>query len=132
MHQASVDSQKTGNNARLLSHINGFDIEYPVCGPHGLHMMKHILLALAFTAYALPSQAGCYADYKAKRDNPLKLHYGVIELPDAACSNRQVAARQVQQRLENQGWLLLKIQSIFDETGLTERKESAGEYFLRF
>ncbi|MCK8463209.1 hypothetical protein MUY35_05030 [Aliiroseovarius sp. S1339] len=94
--------------------------------------MKHILLALAFTAYALPSQAGCYADYKAKRDNPLKLHYGVIELPDAACSNRQVAARQVQQRLENQGWLLLKIQSIFDETGLTERKESAGEYFLRF
>lgn len=95
-------------------------------------MMKQILLALALVAYALPVQAGCYADYKAKRDNPLRLHYGVIELPDAACNNRQAATRQVQQRLESQGWLLLKIQSIFDESGLTERKESAGEFFLRF
>ncbi|WP_420838920.1 hypothetical protein [Aliiroseovarius sediminis] len=95
-------------------------------------MMKQILLALAITAIALPAQAGCYADYKAKRDNPLRLHYGVIELPDAACNDRQVATRQVQQRLAQQGWLLLKIQSIFDETGLTERKESAGKFFLRF
>ncbi|MDE9450227.1 hypothetical protein J3R80_07055 [Aliiroseovarius sp. Z3] len=94
--------------------------------------MKQILLALALAAYALPSQAGCYADYKAKRDNPLRLHYGVVELPDAACDNRQAAKRQVQQRLENAGWQLLKIQSIFDESGLTERKESAGEFFLRF
>ncbi|SEV90378.1 hypothetical protein SAMN05444851_0219 [Aliiroseovarius sediminilitoris] len=95
-------------------------------------MMKHILLALALSAYALPSQAGCYADYKAKQDDPLRLHYGVIELSDAACNNRQVAMRQVRQSLENEGWLLLKIQSIFDESGLTERKESAGEFFLRF
>lgn len=95
-------------------------------------MMKQILLALTLSVYALPSQAGCYADYKAKQDNPLRLHYGVVELPDAACDNRQAAKRQVQQRLENEGWQLLKIQSIFDESGLTERKESAGEFFLRF
>ncbi|MCK0140236.1 hypothetical protein [Aliiroseovarius sp. F47248L] len=94
--------------------------------------MKHILLTLALSAYALPSQAGCYADYKAKQDDPLRLHYGVIELPDDACNNRQAATRQVQHRLENEGWQLLKIQSIFNETGLTERKESAGEFFLRF
>ena len=116
----------------MLSSNNGFDIEYLASGPHGLGMMKHILFALAFVAYALPAQAGCYVDYKAKRDNPLKLHYGVMELPDAACNDRQVATRQVQQRLENQGWFLLKIQSIFDDRGLTERTESAGEFFLRF
>lgn len=95
-------------------------------------MMKQILLAFALTAYALPSQAACYADYKAKQDDPLRLHYGVMELPDAACSNRNVAARQVQQRLANGGWSLLKIQSIFDRDGLAERKQSAGEFFLRF
>ncbi len=95
-------------------------------------MMKQTLFALALSLYALPSQAGCYADYKAKQDDPLRLHYGVVELPDAACNNRQAATRQVQRRLEDQGWHLLKIQSIFDESGLTERKESAGEFFLRF
>lgn len=95
-------------------------------------MMKQILLTLALVASAQMAQAACYADYKAKRDNPLKLHYGVIELPQTACQDAAKAAQQVAGRLNDEGWFLLKIQSIFDETGLNERKESAGEYFLRF
>ncbi|WP_371170087.1 hypothetical protein [Aliiroseovarius sp. 2305UL8-7] len=132
MNQTWVDPSKTGNISPLLSPNNSFDIEYPCVSPHGLCMMKQTLLALALIAYALPSQAACYADYKAKQDNPLKLHYGVMQLPDVACGNRAAATRQVTQRLSDGGWLLLKIQSIFDETGLAERKESAGEFFLRF
>ena len=95
-------------------------------------MMKQILFSLALAAVALPAQAGCYADYKAKQDDPLKLHYGVMELPETACENRKAAATQIRARLADQGLLLLKVQSIFDEAGLAERKESAGAYFLRY
>ncbi|MDA5093060.1 hypothetical protein O2N63_03075 [Aliiroseovarius sp. KMU-50] len=94
--------------------------------------MKQILLSLAFTAIALPAQAACYADYKAKRDDPLKLHYGVMELPDTACSNKSAARKQVTDRLSSQGWVLLNVLSVFDADGLEKRKESAGQYFLRF
>ncbi len=106
-------------------------IEYPARPAHGFGM-KQILYSLTFAALALPAQAGCYADYKAKRDDPLKLHYGVIELPDTACDSRKSAQRQIAARLSEHGWVLLNVLSVFDADGLEERKESAGQYFLRF
>lgn len=81
---------------------------------------------------AAPASAACYADYKAKKDNPLRLHYGVIELPDAACSNRRNAASAVSARIDKDGWSLLNVLSVFDKDGLSERKESAGKYYLRY
>ena len=80
---------------------------------------------------AAPASASCYADYKAKRDNPLRLHYGVIELPDSACSP-DAAKNQIAQRISADGWKLLNILSIFQNDGLEERKASAGQYFLRY
>nr|WP_108858301.1 hypothetical protein [Aliiroseovarius pelagivivens] len=94
--------------------------------------MKQTALTLLLVAMASTAQAACYADYKAKRDDPLKLHYGVIELSDDVCDNRKDARRQIRDRLEANGWSLLKVQSIFDDTGLEERKESAGKFFLRY
>lgn len=93
-------------------------------------MMKPLALALALMA-AAPAQAACYADYKAKQDSPLRLHYGVAELPDAACSP-QAAARALGPRLARDGWTLLTILSIFGPEGLEQRKASAGPYFLRY
>jgi hypothetical protein len=99
--------------------------------------MKHfssLALPLAFAGLmiaASPASAGCYADYKAKRDNPLKLHYGVIELPAAACS-AAAAKRLASQKLAADSWTLLRILSVFDDSGLSERKASAGKYFLRY
>lgn len=81
---------------------------------------------------ALPAQAACYADYKAKKDNPLQLHYGVIALPDSACSSARAAARAVASRLAGSGWTLLNIVSVFGDEGLNGRKTNAGQYFLRF
>lgn len=95
-------------------------------------MMKQTALSVILVAMASTAQAACYADYKAKRDDPLKLHYGVIELSDDVCDDRKAARRQISDRLETNGWSLLKVQSIFDDTGLEERKESAGDFFLRF
>lgn len=97
-------------------------------------MFKHALLipALAFALLAAnPAAAECYADYKAKQDNPLRLHYGVIALPNSACKNAK-AKRQITARIASDGWKLLKVLSIFNADGLAQRQESAGEYYLRY
>lgn len=95
--------------------------------------MKHtafiagIIATLAFTQPG--HAAGCYADYKAKQDNPLRLHYGVAQISD--CS-KGAAQAELSGRLAAQGWTLLNVMSVFDESGLEERKQSAGSNFLRF
>jgi len=94
-------------------------------------MMKRILLCLTLLALAAPAQAECYADYKAKQDNPLRLHYGIARLSDADCS-KKAASRALKPRLAQDGWKLLNIVSIFGPEGLDQRKASAGPYFLRY
>ena len=89
----------------------------------------------ALTALAgLPAAAECYADYKAKRDDPLKLHYGVIALPDAICDRPKAVEAEIAARIAVDGWTLLKVVSVFDETGLAddERRSNAGAFFLRY
>lgn len=88
------------------------------------------LMLIALTP--LPAQANCYADYKAKQDAPLRLAYGVAELPDAGCAGGDAAAAQLAPRLAAAGWTLLNILSIFGPEGLDERKASAGDHFLRY
>ena len=93
---------------------------------------KTIALAAMLALPALAAEAGCYADYKAKRDNPLKLHYGVVQLPDNACGSTQAAAANISPRLAANGWILLNVLSIFDQNGLAQRRKSAGQYYLRY
>lgn len=111
---------------RLLLNINA------PCGP--LLGMKHrsFLPALALALFPVIAHADCYADYKAKQDNPLKLHYGVIQLPDAACTSKAQAADAVARRIARDGWSLLTLVSVFGEDGLEQRKSNAGPYFLRY
>ncbi len=92
--------------------------------------MKKLALIMALLA-AAPASASCYADYKAKQDNPLRLHYGVIKLPESACTPES-ANPEISQRISVEGWQLLNILSIFESDGLEKRKANAGEYFLRY
>lgn len=96
--------------------------------------MKHKALSLLtalMLAVAVPaSAAGCYADYKAKQDNPLRLHYGVAEIRGACTAG--AARSELAGRLAAQGWTLLNIVSVFGEEGLAQRKNSAGSNYLRF
>lgn len=80
---------------------------------------------------ASPALAECFADYRAKMDNPLRLHYGVIELPADACSVG-AATPLIAARIAQGGWELLQVVSVFDSSGLTPRRADAGEFFLRF
>jgi len=89
------------------------------------------ILSLILLLVGGPALAECYADYRAKMDTPLRLHYGVIELPDTACSVA-AAAPVIASRIAAGGWDLLQVVSVFDQSGLTPRRADAGDYFLRF
>lgn len=93
------------------------------------------LAPLALSLFALfPHTAGavCFADYKAKQDAPLRLHYGVMEVPDAVCEGAAQAAEVVAERLGQAGWQLLAVVSVFGPDGVEARRGDAGAYFLRF
>lgn len=97
-----------------------------------LGTMSRLALSLVLMLLAAQASAQCYADYKAKRDNPLRLHYGVIQLPDEACSDMRTAERLARERVAQGGWELLNVVGTFGPEGLDRRRESAGEFFLRF
>jgi hypothetical protein len=88
-------------------------------------------LAILISALALPAAADCYADYKAKQDDPLRLHYGVVALDAAGCASLEAAAAAIEARLGD-GWQLLQVVGTFAEDGLDERRDGAGDYFLRY
>lgn len=93
-------------------------------------MKQFIPSFLMILLFAGAANASCYADYKAKRDDPLRLHYGVFKV-SGDCTE-SVAISELENRLSEDDWQLLAVVSLFDETGLEERKESAGDYFLRY
>jgi hypothetical protein len=93
--------------------------------------MKNLTLSFLFICLsAAAAQAGCYADYKAKRDDPLRLHYGVTEVRGDCTAD--AAAQQLRPALQADGWQLLNVLGVFGDAGLDERKDSAGDYFLRY
>ena len=93
--------------------------------------MKHrmslrLVLMVPLVALALAQPA------LAKQGNPLRLHYGVIKLPDSACGSPAAARPAISARIAHEGWTLLAVLSIFGSEGLAQRKDSAGAYYLRY
>ena len=96
--------------------------------------MRHVLAQGAFlVAMALATQASaqCYADYKAKQDNPLRLQYGLIELPDSACGSVNAAKRYAAPVIARSGWTLLQIESFLTRAQFDARSANAGAIHLR-
>ena len=77
-----------------------------------LQGMKQILLisALGLAVSTVAAQAACNAEYKAKRDNPLELHYNVATIKEP-CTKASARA-QLEGRLAGQGIKLLKIMTV--------------------
>jgi hypothetical protein len=91
---------------------------------------RTLLAGLAVALAAGTAQAACYADYKARQDDPFALHYGVARI-EGRCTREQAAA-ELAPRLAADGWRLLDVMSVFGEDGLGERRENAGAFFLRY
>lgn len=114
----------------LLANSRVCDIEYQPNLAHDFLMMKNLTFILALFC-AAPASAACFADYKAKLDDPLRLHYGVAKLSEANCK-KAAASADIQKRISKDGWKLLTVISLFDDSALGSKKESAGAYFLRY
>lgn len=134
--RTSVRRAKSGNNSGLLSDNERLKplllLNIAQSGrmvPGMSHILRISGLLLALTLMPAAAQAACYADYKAKRDRPLQLHYGVMQV--SSCSPAE-ARQEVAGRLASAGWTLLNVLSTFDESGLERRKADAGQYYLRF
>ncbi|MEM9755243.1 MAG: hypothetical protein AAF914_04580 [Pseudomonadota bacterium] len=93
--------------------------------------IRTALVAAGLALIATGADAACFADYKAKMDNPLRLHYGVIQVPDSACSTA-AAYDVIASRVAAGGWELLEVMSVFDESGLDARRADAGQFYLAF
>jgi hypothetical protein len=91
-----------------------------------------LALAAALALTGTTAAAQCFADYRARRDTPYALIYGVIELPAAACGSREAAAAEIARRIGRGGFALLDVRGIFGPEGLEPRRANAGEYFLNF
>ncbi len=92
-------------------------------------MIRLILAALVALALAAPSDAACYVEYKAKRDNPLRLHYGIVQLDDRSCRN---PAPAVARRIAAGGWQLLTVMGVLSRAEAERRRSDAGAYYLRY
>lgn len=92
-------------------------------------IVSSLTIATLISLGATVAAAECYADYKAKQDNPLRLHYGVMQV--SACDKGQ-AQQEVAQRLKASGWTLLNVLTVFGSEGLDQRKANAGKFYLCF
>ncbi|KRO90136.1 MAG: hypothetical protein NWQ64_02840 [Paracoccaceae bacterium] len=93
--------------------------------------MKSTFLIIFFLGFtALGAQAECYYAYKAKKDNPLQLHLGVIKV-DTNC-NASLDASPIAARINVEGWSLLVVLGQVSPGDLPARKESFGAFFLRY
>lgn len=98
-----------------------------------MRLRAFLLAGIAASALvAGAAEAACYADYKAKREQPLRLHYGVMQLDVAPCTMSKAVQDTVARRLAANGWTLLRVQSVFDDSGLEARRKDAGKFYLRF
>ncbi|MEQ9693015.1 hypothetical protein [Shimia sp. SDUM112013] len=96
--------------------------------------MKQTFLTLTFLIAAFlttPADAAeCFADYKAKKDNPLKLHYGVVQLYEGC--TKASAETEIAPRIARDGWSLLNVLSVFDASKLSGKEANAGQFYLRY
>lgn len=80
--------------------------------------MKHTLFSYALVATlslgtAGAAKAACFAEYKAKRDNPLELYYDVAQI-SGPCTVANATA-QLSAALAGQGLTLLKVLSVSEQ-----------------
>ena len=126
----------SGNIDRLLLDISRSNalwlLNFNAATPSLAGMIRYVLLCCLLLLAAPVAAQDCYADYKASRENPLQLHYGVMKVNANPCSKSDKVSATVAKRLNKAGWKLLQVRSVFDDGGLQKRKKDAGKYFLRF
>lgn len=87
-----------------------------------------LLLILGLAASPGAAAADCFIHYKAKRDNPLKLHYGIVQLSGPCPGD---AAEAVGSRISAAGWSLLNVTKATSSPPSEAERASAGPNYYR-
>ena len=77
------------------------------------NFMISIVATLILTLSTQAANAACYAEYKAKRDNPLELFYDVAQV-GGKCTIAD-ATQRLKKQLAKQGLTLLKVLSVKEQ-----------------
>ena len=91
-------------------------------------LLTSLLLALAMAGAA---RADCFVEYKAKQDDPLRLHYGILALP-GGCPAPAAAQAATAARLSGAGWVLLTVLGLGPDQPSEQKKATAGDFYLRY
>lgn len=96
-------------------------------------MKPRILLVTLATVAALaaPAHAACYAEYRAQRQSPVQLAFGVAEIRGGAC-NAQAAANYLRNTLGRSGWTLSNIVSTVNSNSAPGNSGYTNGHYLRF
>lgn len=73
-----------------------------------------LIATMALGLAAGQAAAACTVEYKAKKDDPLRLEQSTMTIPDTACT-KEAAAPIVAAELKKRGWILLSIVSVSGE-----------------
>lgn len=96
-----------------------------------LFKLIKISLALCFATFFSAAYANeCFVLYKAKKDNPLKLHLGLIQI-NGQCSDHDVEGI-TSKRLSSTGWKLLQIVTSSGNIDTKKMESDLGDYFLKY
>ena len=97
-------------------------------------MMVRVIAAAIFLWCACLSSVAhaedCFVLYKAKKDNPLKLHLGLIQI-NGQCSDHDVQGI-TSKRLSSTGWKLLQIVTASGNIDKKKMESDLGDYFLKY
>lgn len=93
---------------------------------------RTLILTLAtFTALAAPAHAACYAEYRAQRQNPVQLAFGVAEIRGGYC-DASTAATYLRNALGRSGWTLSNIVSTVNRNSAPGNSGYTNGHYLRF
>ena len=96
-----------------------------------LFKLIKISLVLCFATFDSAAYANeCFVLYKAKKDNPLKLHLGLIQI-NSQCSNHDIEGI-TSKRLSSTGWKLLQIVKVSSNVDTKKMESDLGDYFLKY
>jgi hypothetical protein len=96
-------------------------------------LFKIIKVSLVFcfaTFFSAAYANECFVLYKAKKDNPLKLHLGLIQI-SGQCSEHDVEYI-TSRRLNLTDWKLLKIVKSSSNIDAEKMERDLGDYFLKY
>ena len=92
------------------------------------HLLAFIIVL--FSNSLVLADDKCFYEYKAKKDDPLRLHVGILETNQTCDLNTELG--KLQSRLETGGWRLIQVVKSFDKRPSDEQLQKYGQFIFKY